>query len=71
MKKVQKTKRGFTLLEIVLVIAIIMILAAATIFAINDILTHSKQANSSVNASVSQVTSGIKASESKLKAYGF
>ena len=64
MKKIQKTKKGFTLVEMVLVIAIIVILAAVLALSIGTYLGRAKNAASSVslhNWSVSQATSEIDA----------
>ena len=64
MKKIQKTKKGFTLIEMVLVIAIIVILAAVLVMSIGTYLNKAKNAASSVadhNSSVSAVTSEIAA----------
>ena len=44
MKKIQKSKKGFTLVEMVLVIAIIVILAAVLVLGIGAYLTKAKAA---------------------------
>ena len=62
MKKIQKSKKGFTLVEMVLVIAIIVILAAVLILGVGAYLNKAKAAASSVvehNSSVSIVDSEI------------
>jgi type IV pilus assembly protein PilA len=64
MKKIQKTKKGFTLIEMVLVIAIIVILAAVLVMNVGSYLNKAKNAASSVrshNSSISIVTSVIEA----------
>lgn len=64
MKKVSKNKRGFTLIEMVLVIAIIVILAAVLVMNIGDYIGRAKNAASSVNdhrQSIYDVTSNIDA----------
>ena len=64
MKKVGKTRKGFTLVEMVLVIAIIVILAAVLVFGIGTYLSKARAAASSVtahNSSVEEVTSEIDA----------
>ena len=64
MKKIQKSKKGFTLIEMVLVIAIIVILAAVLVMNIGGYLSRAKNAASSVkehNNSISGVTSAIDA----------
>ena len=64
MKKIQKTKKGFTLVEMVLVIAIIVILAAVLALSIGTYIGRAKKAASSVslhNWSVSKATSEIDA----------
>ena len=64
MKKIQKTKKGFTLIEMVLVIAIIVILAAVLALSIGSYLSKAKKAASSVslhNWSISSVTAEIEA----------
>ncbi len=64
MKKIQKTKKGFTLIEMVLVIAIIVILAAVLVMSIGSYINRAKNAASSIaahNSSISGVTSAIDA----------
>ena len=64
MKKIQKSKKGFTLVEMVLVIAIIVILAAVLVLGIGTYLNKAKSAASSVgkhNSDVSAVNSEVNA----------
>ena len=64
MKKVVKSRKGFTLVEMVLVIAIIVILAAVLVLGIGTYLNKAKAAASSVmihNSSISVVNSEIEA----------
>ena len=62
MKKIQKSKKGFTLVEMVLVIAIIVILAAVLVLGIGAYLNKARLAASSVkehNSSVEVVNKAI------------
>lgn len=62
MKKVVKTRKGFTLVEMVLVIAIIVILASVLVLGIGTYLNKAKAAASSVtthNSSISILSSEI------------
>ena len=62
MKKLNKSRKGFTLVEMVLVIAIIVILAAVLVLGIGQYLNKAKAAASSVtqhNSSISILTSEI------------
>ncbi len=64
MKKIQKSKKGFTLIEMVLVIAIIVILAAVLVMNIGQYLNKAKSATSSVeehNSAISSVMGEIEA----------
>ena len=64
MKKIQKSKKGFTLVEMVLVIAIIVILAAVLVLGIGTYLNKAKAAASSVakhNSDVNSVDAEIEA----------
>ena len=64
MKKIQKTKKGFTLIEMVLVIAIIVILAAVLVMSIGSYIQRAKNAASSIsehNDSISGVVDEIDA----------
>ena len=64
MKKIQKTKKGFTLVEMVLVIAIIVILAAVLALSIGTSLGRAQSAASSIslhNWSISSVDAEIQA----------
>jgi prepilin-type N-terminal cleavage/methylation domain-containing protein len=62
MKKIHKTKRGFTLIEMVLVIAIIIILAAVMFISISGYINTANTAAASVsshNKILNSLTSGI------------
>lgn len=49
MKKVNKTKKGFTLVEMVLVIAIILILATVILIGVNGIVDKARLATEKLN----------------------
>ncbi|MCQ2504750.1 MAG: type II secretion system GspH family protein [Saccharofermentans sp.] len=57
MKKVQKSKRGFTLIEMVLVIAIIVILAGVLSIGISGYLERATNAAASVSVHNSLIES--------------
>ncbi len=64
MKKIQKNRKGFTLVEMVLVIAIIVILAAVVFFSVADYLNKAKKATSKIkehNSAIEVVTAEINA----------
>lgn len=71
MHKVMKCRRGFTLVEIVLVIAIILILASVTALSVSDILRNNQNAQSSVSEAVTSAKSEISSKEAVLRNYGF
>lgn len=49
MKKIMKSKKGFTLIEMIIVIAIIVILAAVVFFSIQNYITAAQDAASSIS----------------------
>ena len=55
MKKISKSKKGFTLVEMVLVIAIICILAAVLVLSVTDYITRAKKATSVINSNRDEV----------------
>ena len=62
MKKIQKNRKGFTLVEMVLVIAIIVILAAVVFFSVASYINKAKKATSSIkehNDAINTVTAEI------------
>ena len=59
MKKIQKTKKGFTLIEMVLVIAIIVILAAVLVMSIGTYLNRAKNAATSIESHNSSIKSVV------------
>jgi len=64
MKKIQKNRKGFTLVEMVLVIAIIVILAAVVFFTVADYLNAAKGATKKLsehNSAIGEGTSDISA----------
>ncbi len=63
--------KGFTLLEMVLVVAIIVILASSLIFAVNRYINAANKANQDVIDASSQIVQNIDDSEAQLAHYGF
>ncbi|MBR3247355.1 MAG: type II secretion system protein [Clostridiales bacterium] len=62
MKKIQKSKKGFTLVEMVLVIAIIVILAAVLLFTVSKYLNAANAAKDSIsehNSAIEEVTGAV------------
>ncbi len=66
MKKISKSKKGFTLVEMVLVIAIICILAAVLVLSVTDYITRTQKATSVINANRAQVESATGAIDAAL-----
>ena len=66
-----KSKGAFTLLEMVIVIAIIVILASVLIFNINDIINAANNADDAVADASDKLGERIDASENLLKKYSF
>lgn len=59
MKKISKSKKGFTLVEMVLVIAIICILAAVLVLSVTDYISRAKKATSVINDNRTQVSAAV------------
>ncbi len=74
MRKVSKQRlnvRGFTLVEMLIVVGIIIILAGAIALGVNDVLNPAKNARISVSNRVLSESKSISLSEAKLANYGF
>ncbi|MBQ1894465.1 MAG: type II secretion system protein [Clostridiales bacterium] len=71
MRKINKTKKGFTLIEMVMVIAIIILLASVVTFNAVEIYNGSKSGQSDVEQSQNKMTQGIQASEQMLADHNF
>ena len=71
MQRIYKTKRGFTLVEMLLVIAIIVILASVVAINVGSYITRSQRAKNEKSEEVSTLKSGISVQESFLGSYGF
>ena len=62
---------AFTLLEMVIVVGIIVILAAALLTSVTDILDTGNKADSAVIEGAERIEQNINDSERKLSEYGF
>ncbi len=59
MKKISKSKKGFTLVEMVLVIAIICILAAVLVLSVTDYISRAQSATSVIDANRVEVSAAV------------
>lgn len=59
MKKISKSKKGFTLVEMVLVIAIICILAAVLVLSVTDYISRANKATSVINENREEVSAAV------------
>jgi type IV pilus assembly protein PilA len=72
MRKISKnSKKGFTLLEMVVVIAIIVILATVLAIAAGTYLSNSKKASSKAKGEVDSMKNSNSAMNDKIVSYGF
>ena len=71
MKQITKSKKGFSLTEIVLVVAIILILASSCAIGIAEYINTSEAAADQVDASVAALSDAVVQKENKLAGYGF
>lgn len=71
MKKIDKNRIGFTLVEVVLVITIIVILAGVLFINVKEYLDFSKNKTREVEASQESVSLNNKQMDEKLAGYGF
>jgi len=69
--KHSKNLRGFTLVEVLLVIGIIIILAGAVALGVNDTLDPARRAQSNISAKAVAASQSIAGSELHLKNLGF
>ena len=60
MKKISKNKKGFTLVEMVIVIAIILILASVMIFAVSRFINAAESAKDSVGKHNKEISDVVK-----------
>lgn len=71
MRQISKSKKAFTLTEIVLVVAIILILASSFAIGVAEYISTSEDAAADVDASVAALSDNIADKEQKLTNYGF
>ncbi len=71
LSKEYSSKRAFTLVEIVLVLGIIVILAAALFMGISDMIQTASDADDAIARGSSQLDRQITDSEQKLASYKF
>ena len=69
--KTHMSKRAFTLLEMVMVIAIIVILASARMIGVTGYIEGTKKAKNQVDAQADEVSHGVHASEEYLADFGY
>ncbi len=67
----KSTRRGFTLIEVIMVVAIIIVLASVLFIAVGDILHRANNANDDVSVSRSELVSARNSRERNLAAYHF
>lgn len=71
LSKTSSSKRAFTLVEIVLVLGIIVILAAALFMGVTDLMNTASNANDAVARGSSQLERNVTDSEQALANYKF
>lgn len=71
MKRIRKSKIGFTLLEMVIVVAIIAILAGVITISIGTFISNSKAKSISADEARSSAVVNIQSSEARMSELGF
>lgn len=71
MKRIRKSKSGFTLLEMVIVVAIIVILAGVLVLSIGSYISNAKDKSSAAESNRSVAEENIRTEESRMVELGF
>lgn len=71
MHKYNKNKRGFTLIEIILVIGMIVVLASVLVIAVSGIVQRAQSASNSAEESRTALVNARNAGEARLGGYHF
>lgn len=71
MNKIYKNKKGFTLVELVLVVAIIVILAGVLALNISGYIDRAKNADKAVESGMNSYSGKITGLENSVAGYGF
>ncbi len=71
MKRLAKSKKAFTLLEIIMVVAIIVILAGTISLSVSQIVGSARNASDELAGSQQDISEGFVASEAHFAAMGF
>ena len=71
MKRIRKSKIGFSLLELVIVVAIVVILAAVMTMTIGTYISNAKAKSATAEASRTSVITNIMSSEAHMNELGF
>ena len=71
MKRIRKSKIGFSLLELVIVVAIVVILAAVMTLTIGTYISNAKAKSATAEASRTSVVTNILSSEARMEELGF
>ena len=71
MNKLKKTKKGFTLIELILVVAIIVILAGVLVMNVSSYIQRAKNGSSEVDEGVSSYKGKVQSLEGQISGYKF
>lgn len=71
MKLLSKNKKGFTLIEMVLVVTILVILAAGVLTNVGEIYQRSQNKSASIDEAKKTVVAKFSSYESDLRRFGF
>ncbi|HOO48862.1 MAG: type II secretion system protein [Saccharofermentanaceae bacterium] len=71
MRKFSKNKKAFTLVEMVIVLAILCMLAAALTLTVSDYINKAKTADSKITEKVGQMSNSVSAEEAEFVTLGF
>ena len=71
MRKFSKNKKAFTLVEMVIVLAILCMLAAALTLTVSDYIDKAKTADSKITEKVGQMSNSVSAEEAEFVTLGF
>ncbi|MBO4243158.1 MAG: prepilin-type N-terminal cleavage/methylation domain-containing protein [Clostridiales bacterium] len=71
MRKINKSKTGFTLVEVIIVVAVIVILAGVVTLNVSGILGTTKDKNKAVSEDVSELQGVIDSYSQKADRYHF